>query len=192
MNTPRIYTYKITFPCQKWWYWGVHKERRYGESYNGSPTTHKAKWDLYHYEKQILEFFDSYEEACKVEKRLIAPDINKPGCLNERVQGILSDEVRRQGGLAGGQKVVEEKLGFHSWTHEQWVEHGKRVGPISGAANGGSPNCAWRNPEVQSRNGRKGGRKNKGRHWFNNGQKQVTAFECPPGFKLGRLPRELW
>lgn len=31
------------------------------------------------------------------------------------------------------------------------------------------------------------GKKNKGKHWYNNGIIQVTAFECPEGFTSGRL-----
>lgn len=27
-----------------------------------------------------------------------------------------------------------------------------------------------------------------GMHWYTNGVKQVLAFECPEGFKLGKLP----
>jgi len=95
---PRIYTYKITFPDQGWWYWGVHKERRYGESYWGSPTTHKAKWENFEFEKQILEFFDSYEEALRVEKRLIKPDLDNPLCLNEGCSTFVSLASAAKGG----------------------------------------------------------------------------------------------
>jgi len=87
---PRIYTYKITFPSQGWWYWGVHKEKRYGEKYWGSPRAHVEKWKWFKFEKQILEFFDSYEEARKVEIRLILPDLNNPMCLNEGCGGVFS------------------------------------------------------------------------------------------------------
>lgn len=32
------------------------------------------------------------------------------------------------------------------------------------------------------------GKKNKGKHWYNNGKVNVTAFECPDGFFPGKLP----
>ena len=32
-------------------------------------------------------------------------------------------------------------------------------------------------------------RKMKGRHWFNNGEKELNAKECPEGFVPGRLPK---
>ena len=43
MTEPRIYTYKITFPNQGWWYWGVHKEKKAWNSKGGKQGTGK-KW----------------------------------------------------------------------------------------------------------------------------------------------------
>lgn len=34
----------------------------------------------------------------------------------------------------------------------------------------------------------KSGKKNKGKHFYNNGKICISAFECPEGFKPGRLP----
>lgn len=34
----------------------------------------------------------------------------------------------------------------------------------------------------------RGGNPNKGKHYYNNGVKELRAFECPEGFKPGRLP----
>ena len=99
---PRIYTYKITFPHQGWWYWGVHKEQTFGESYDGSPTTHVEKRKNFEFEKQILEFFEDYNEARKVEKRLIDPDLNNPLCLNENSNGGFSLDAHSKGGKIGG------------------------------------------------------------------------------------------
>ncbi len=95
---PRIYTYKITFPYQKWWYWGVHKEKTFGDSYDGSPSTHAEKWKKFEFEKQILEFFDDWDVARSVEKRLIDPDLNNPLCLNENSCGGFSLEANSKGG----------------------------------------------------------------------------------------------
>ena len=100
---PRIYTYKITFPHQKWWYWGVHKEHTFGEHYDGSPSTHREKWMQFEHEKQILEFFDDWDEARKVEKRLIDPDLNNPQCLNENSVGGFSMEALKKGGEKAGE-----------------------------------------------------------------------------------------
>ena len=117
---PRIYTYKITFPNQGWWYWGVHKERKYGEDYWGSPSSHKDKWDWFEFEKQILEFFDDYREANTVEQRLIKPDLNNPMCLNMSCGGSLSD-------LMAHSDFLSE---WHKSQGEEWKEGMRERGRI--------------------------------------------------------------
>ena len=68
-QSPRIYIYKITFIDTPYYYYGVHKEKRYNEEYWGSPVTNKWCWELYTPKKQILEFFkfsdDGYVECRK-------------------------------------------------------------------------------------------------------------------------------
>ena len=125
---PRIYTYKTTFPEQGWWYWGVHKERKFGEEYNGSPVTHKDKWENFEHETQILEFFENWEEARSVEKRLIKPDLNNPMCLNENSGGAFSLETAKKGGKIGGKKgnvrIFKKKI-VHSFSLPRFF---RRVG----------------------------------------------------------------
>ncbi len=120
---PRIYTYKITFPYQKWWYWGVHKEMNYGEAYDGSSVTHSDKWKNFEFEKQILEYFDDWDVARSVEKRLIGPDLNNPLCLNENSGGGFSLDVSSKGGKNGSRedKVRSGKIG----SREDKVKAGK-------------------------------------------------------------------
>jgi len=163
MQGPRIYTYKVTFPAQGWWYWGVHKERVYGESYRGSPKTHKDKWKWFRHEIEVLEFFDNWDEARAVERRLIAADLNNPMCLNENCGGALSLQACSIGGATGA----------------------------GGRANANSPDCARRNPEIQSNLGKKGGRKHRGKAWFNDGINEILTFSPPPHFEPGRLPTKL-
>ncbi len=119
---PRIYTYKVTFEEIPDWYWGVHKEKRFGESYLGSPVTNKWKWDFYTPKLQILEEFpyteEGWREATKVEDRLIAPDLNNPLCLNESVGGKSSLRARRQGGITTVINNRKNKTGLHSLTPE--------------------------------------------------------------------------
>ena len=141
---PRIYTYKTTFPHQRWWYWGVHKEQEFGEEYNGSPVTHKKKWDLFEWEIQILEFFDCEVEAQMVENRLIKPDLNNSNCLNEHVGSVISTEATSRGGKNCPREVqvrngVNEKKrrkekGQHQWLGQTTEERqilGERVGKYS-------------------------------------------------------------
>lgn len=128
MYLPRIYTYKITFEEVLYYYYGVHKERKYGEYYMGSPVTHKWCWKFYTPKKQILEIFEfsdeGWLEANKVEKRLIRPVLNDKWCLNECVAGHSSISICRQNGL----KSKENKTGIFSLTKEQLVEIGKKRG----------------------------------------------------------------
>ena len=146
MNS-RIYTYKVTFPNQGWWYWGWHKEEKFGEDYSGSPETHKEKWDNFEWEFQILEFFDCEVEAQNVENRLIKPDLNNPNCLNEHYGSVISSEAASRGGSttakngggfrnkeqakrAGrtvGRANVELKRGMFGWKGEKFIEHQKRA-----------------------------------------------------------------
>ena len=99
---PRIYTYKITFEETPYWYWGVHKEKKLGELYLGSPVTHKWMWEFYTPRVQILELFpytnEGWKEANLVEDRLIWPDLNNPFCLNEACGTYLSIESHKLGG----------------------------------------------------------------------------------------------
>jgi len=151
MTEPRIYTYKITFPNQGWWYWGAHKEKKAGEEYNGSPKVHSDKWSWFEYEKQILEYHDTWEDCLKVEARLIMPDLNNPMCLNEGCNGFISEayaslggercprEVQVRNGLESQRKRRED--GVHPWlgqTKEERVELGKKVGRHSWETQTGS------------------------------------------------------
>jgi hypothetical protein len=103
---PRIYTYKITFEETPDWYWGVHKEKEYGEEYWGTPITHAWKWKFYTPKKQVLEEFDYSEEGWKkanyIEDRLIRPDLNNPLCLNESCGGYSSLKIAKEAGKKGG------------------------------------------------------------------------------------------
>jgi hypothetical protein len=110
---PRIYTYKITFEEVPHWYWGVHKEKKFGELYLGSPKTHSWVWDFYTPRVQILEFFpytnEGWKEAQKVEKRVIRPDLNKTLCLNESCGGLVSWEACSRGGKKAASKLHLER-----------------------------------------------------------------------------------
>jgi len=104
---PRIYTYKVTFEEIPDWYWGAHKEKKYGDGYLGSPDTHSWKWVFYTPILEICELFpytdEGWREARNVENRCIKPDLNNPLCLNEHVGGLMSLEACRR----GAQKTLE-------------------------------------------------------------------------------------
>jgi len=136
-QSPRIYLYKITFEEVPYYYYGIHKEKVFGEEYWGSPKTNKWCWELYTPKKQILQLFDftdeGWLEAKKVETKVIKPFLNMDKwCLNENCGGIVSLEVLRQ----SGNKCYELGLGVHSLTKEQRSENGKRTGKIYGKIGG--------------------------------------------------------
>jgi len=117
-QSPRVYTYKITFEEVPYYYYGVHKEKVFNEEYWGSPKTNKWCWELYTPKKQILEFFEfsdkGYLQANLVEDRLIRPVLNNEWCLNESCGGVRS------------LKILREKSGVFL---KKWVEENGNPGP---------------------------------------------------------------
>jgi hypothetical protein len=134
-QSPRIYIYKITFEEVLYYYYGVHKEKKFDEYYMGSPVTHKWMWDFYTPKKQILQLFDvtdeGWLEAQKVETRLIRPFYNTDKwCLNENCGGGFSLEVSSKAGKIGGKigsKVCKELgVGIFGLPKEQRTETAKK------------------------------------------------------------------
>jgi hypothetical protein len=128
-QSPRIYLYKITFEEVSYYYYGVHKEKKFGEYYMGSPETHKWMWDFYTPKKQILEIFDYTDEgwikAQEVENRLIRLFFNTDEwCLNESCGGNISIEVMRK---VGRTSYIEGK-GIHSMSFEDKSKRSKKNG----------------------------------------------------------------
>lgn len=126
---PRIYVYKITFADAPYYYFGVHKERKFDEYYMGSPITHKEIWKKYKPQKEILKTFDNtvdgWHAACKLEKNLIRPVYNKDHhCLNENCGGAISIDVCRNNGLM----AKDNKLGIYGLTEEDRKEYAKQGG----------------------------------------------------------------
>jgi hypothetical protein len=124
----RIYVYKITFEEIPHWYWGVHKEKKLGEVYLGTPVSHKWMWSFYTPKVQILQFFDSWEEAKLIEDRLIKPDLNNPLCLNEAVGFHMSLESCSKGGISAVKLAKEQKKGFFGPKTAKQLESSKREG----------------------------------------------------------------
>jgi hypothetical protein len=140
-NSPRIYTYKITFEEVFYYYYGVHKEKKFDEYYMGSPVTHKWCWNFYTPKKQILQLFDftdeGWLEAQDVEKRLIKPFYNTDKwCLNENCMGIYSLKQASKAGKIGGNKNKELGLGICGLTFEERSKNGKVNGKTGGKIGG--------------------------------------------------------
>jgi len=138
-QSPRIYLYKITFEEVPYYYYGVHKEKKFDEEYWGSPVTNKWCWELYTPKKQILQLFDftdeGWLEAQEVEKRLIKPFFNTDKwCLNESCGGNFSLEQKSKAGRIGGKitgkKSKENKTGVCGRSKEKMSEDGRKGGNI--------------------------------------------------------------
>jgi hypothetical protein len=186
-QSPRIYTYKITFEEVLYYYYGVHKENKFGEYYMGSPITHKWIWNFYTPKKQILEVFDYTDEgwikAQEIEKRLIKPFYNTDKwCLNESCGGLISLNIARKIGVENvekkrgifaqtpeqrsewGKRTKELKLGIFGLTPEQRSENSRKAGSIGGKI-GGKTNAknktgvCGRSKEQMTKDSRKGGLK---------------------------------
>ena len=131
-QSPRIYTYKITFEEVPYYYYGVKKEKKYNEEYWGSPVTNKWCWELYTPKKQILELFEfddgGYIKAQEIEKRLIKPVLNDKCCLNENVGGITSLKISRETAL----KNWREGKGLASISLEKRKEVASKTADVAG------------------------------------------------------------
>jgi hypothetical protein len=132
-QSPRIYTYKITFEEVPYYYYGSKKEKRFNEEYWGSPVTNKWCWDLYTPKKQILEIFDysddGYIKAQDIEKKLIKQFYQTDKwCLNKNCGGYISLKSIRKVAL----KNKENKLGIFSMTSEELSFAGRKGGKIGG------------------------------------------------------------
>jgi hypothetical protein len=143
-QSPRIYIYKITFEEVLYYYYGVHKEKRFNEEYWGSPVTHKDFWEVYTPIKEIIREFPytdgGWLEANNFEKSLIKPVYNAdPLCLNENCGGIISLDVCREAGKIGGKiggkivakKLLKFKLGIHGRSTEERLENCIKGGQMS-------------------------------------------------------------
>jgi len=180
--TSKFYTYRVTFPGFPWFYYGVHRDN--GKPYFGSPVTHKWVWDFYECEVQILEWFNSWEEALAIEQRLIRPFLDDPNCLNEHCGGNLSPAACRR----GHNTMKENKIGIFSpdfpnpATFDSCSSGGKIGGKLpwwnNGIKNARSLKCpgeGWVQGRLVSWK------------WFNNGQNNIRSNGCPLGYVPGRI-----
>jgi hypothetical protein len=164
-QSPRIYIYKITFEEVLYYYYGVHKEKVFGEEYWGSPYTHKWVWNFYTPKKQILEVFEysdeGWIEAQEVEKRLIKPFYNTDKwCLNENCGGKFSIQHQIRAGSIGGNKTKELEIGVFALTKDERLKYSSKGGITAGnnhkKNNTGICGIA---PKQRSENGIKAGNK---------------------------------
>ena len=136
-QSPRIYIYKITFEGVLYYYYGVHKEKKFDEKYWGSPKTNKWCWNFYTPKKQILQFFEfndvGWLEAQEIEKRIIKQFYNKDKwCLNENCGGKFSIKHQKEAAKKGGLSNKQNGTGFFKLTKKERSELSKECGRTGG------------------------------------------------------------
>ena len=120
-----FYTYVIRF-VDGHYYYGYHPT--YGndpktDKYYGTPVTHREKWLTTMYWKEVISFYETFEEADEAEQKLIRPCYKTdPLCLNENCGGAISPELCKVGGIRGG--ATNKASG-------QAYEWGKKYGRIA-------------------------------------------------------------
>jgi hypothetical protein len=108
-NDPKInrkynYLYRIENLLNGNFYIGIHRTDNLNDDYFGSGTILKRaikKHGIENFKKEILEFFDSYENALKKEKEIVTPEFLKnKKCYNVREGGYgnckMSDLIKKK------------------------------------------------------------------------------------------------
>jgi hypothetical protein len=172
MKNPRIYLYKITFEEVPYFYYGIHREKEYNEYYMGSPVTNKWVWNIYTPKKQILQEFESIEDASKVEIRIIKYFLNKDSnCLNANAGGIFLYTSGRENHCYG-----------KSW----WNDGTKNKRQTE------CPGTGWVKGKLYKKDGYKRGQNSHlyGKKWWNNGTEEILSNKCPEGWIKGRVKKD--
>ena len=87
----RIYLYKITNKINNRYYIGIHKARYQKDTYLGSGKIIAqaiAKYGEHNFEKEILEYFDTWEQALDREREIVTAEfVDSPETYNITVGG---------------------------------------------------------------------------------------------------------
>lgn len=81
LMTKYFYTYKTTHPSGKY-YVGRHTTSKIDDNYFGSGTWVRSIKDKSELQREILAFYESFEELLKAEQKLIDENLNLPNCMN--------------------------------------------------------------------------------------------------------------
>lgn len=201
------YIYRITNKVNGKTYIGQHKYKKLNDSYMGSGTNIRRaqkKYGMENFEKEILYSRIQYKET--------ADDVERFAIKKERALGKAEYNIADggQGGNLGeevNKKLRGEHNGFYGKHHTKEsrkkiseARKGKKFGPLSeetrkkiSEAQKGKKHSEERiRKNSESHKGQTAWNKGKklgsnGTHWYNNGEVNVKAKECPEGFVKGRL-----
>lgn len=105
------YFYKITNKINGKFYYGVHNTDNLNDGYMGSGANLKKaykKYGINSFEKEIIEFFDTADDAFKKENEIVNEDmIKNPQCYNVQLGGKYFNTTNKL--------VVKDKNGHCFW-----------------------------------------------------------------------------
>ena len=110
-----------------------------------------------------------------------------------RVREAVSEALTGEGNPRFGVKIPEEQIQRAVESRKQTMagrgpyKHSNEVKERIAATKRGKPRPEWIKEILRKNLAKSPNGHNKGRKWFNNGVKNVRAFECPEGFSPGRL-----
>ena len=199
------YIYRITNKVNGKTYVGQHKYKKLNDSYMGSGKLLKKavkKYGIENFEKEILYSRIQYKET--------ADDMERFAIAKERTLGKAEYNIANggQGGNLG--EEVNKKLrgkNNHFYGKHHSEETKKRISEaMKGKLSGRKGKHHSEEAKKKISEGRKGkpawnkGKKgvqeawnkglklgSNGTHWYNNGETNIKAKECPEGFVKGRL-----
>ena len=106
------YFYKITNMINNHYYYGIHSTNNLNDGYMGSGTRlHKAyeKYGIENFHKEILCFFDSWDEMCNYERIIVNQDlVDNDECYNLVLGGHSPKE---EDFYYNGEKISEKVMG---------------------------------------------------------------------------------
>ena len=140
-NDPKVsgkynYIYKIENLINGNFYIGIHRTNNLNDDYFGSGTILKRaikKHGIGNFKKEILEFFNSYEDALKKEREIVTVDFLKnKKCYNVKEGGYgncrMSDHIKEK--ISKNMKKIWESDDYKKLMKEKCFT-GERNGKIS-------------------------------------------------------------